>query len=344
MLPFEKRQIGGEAGRRYVDHPHKPCKPGFQMTTAFPNDQLAGGGFAQLRAFVAAAQALSFSGAARALGVSPSALSQTIRALEARLGVRLFHRTTRSVSLTPAGEALLLRAKPALEELGAALSELRGGRERLSGVVRVLAFHSAAALYVAPVLADFHHAHPDVVVDLSVDDAVLDMVAGGFDVALRIGEVIEPDMVAVRLGPDLRQVAVASPEYLARHGRPEHPRDLTRHICIRWRWPGRSSPYRWEFFEGGVWFEVAVTGPLIVDSKPLAIRAALDGLGIAFAVEEQVAQALADGRLIPLLEAWCAPFPGHHLCYPRQRLMAPGVRAFIDHVRSAATRTSSHLQ
>lgn len=300
------------------------------------DELLNGGGFAQLRAFVAAAEALSFSGAARALGVSPSALSQTIRALEARLGVRLFNRTTRSVALTEAGAALLRRAGPALGELGSALGELRSESEGLGGTVRVLAFRSAAELYVAPMLAGFHREHPKVVVDLSLNDAVLDLVTGGFDVALRIGEVIERDMVAVRLGPDLRQIAVASPDYLARYGRPEHPRDLLRHACIRWRWPGRTAPYRWEFQEHGAWFEVAVEGPLVVDDKSLAIRAALDGVGIVFAVEQQVAQALAEGRLVALLEPWCAPFPGHHLCYPSQRLMAPAVRAFIDCVRLQA--------
>ena len=202
--------------------------------------------------------------------------------------------------------------------------------------MRVLAFRSAAELYVAPMLAGFHREHSKVVVDLSMNDAVLDLVADGFDVALRIGEVIERDMVAVRLGPDLRQVAEASPAYLARHGRPEHPRDLLRHPCIRWRWPGRTVPYRWEFQEHGAWFEVAVDGPPVVDDKLLAIGAALDGLGIAFAVEQQLAQALAEGRLEALLEPWCAPFPGHHLCYPSQRLMAPAVRAFIDCVRLQA--------
>jgi DNA-binding transcriptional LysR family regulator len=294
---------------------------------------LSGSDFAHLRAFVAVGRALSFTNAAESLGVSPSALSQLVRTFEERVGVRLLNRTTRSVALTEAGESLMRRVGPAVSELGAAVGQIRLYQQRPSGTVRVHSFRSAADLYIQPILSRFHADYPDVVLDVTVDDEVVDVVAGGFDVAIRIGEVIEQDMVAVRLGPDIRQLPVASPDYLVRHGYPSHPRDLLRHACIRWRWPGHTQPYRWEFFENGAWFEVAVSGPLIVNSKELALAAAVDAVGIAFAVEHSAASLIAEGRLVAMLEHWCAPFPGHHLCYARQRQMSPALRAFIDALR-----------
>ncbi len=290
--------------------------------------------FSQLRAFLAVGEALSFSRAAETLGVTPSALSQMVRAFEARVGVRLLNRTTRSVSLTDAGLNLFYRVGPAVSELGSAVGQVRRYRERPSGIVRVHASRSAAELYVEPVFSAFLRAYPDVTLDVTMDDAVVDVVAGGYDVAIRIGEVIERDMVAVRIGPDLRQVAVASPDYVAAHGQPEHPRDLVEHRCIRWRWPGHATPYNWEFFENDAWFEVAVDGPLIVSSKDMARRAALDGVGVAFTVEQVVREDIREGRLVAMLERWSGLFPGHHLCYPQQRQMAPALRAFIDTVRS----------
>jgi DNA-binding transcriptional LysR family regulator len=294
---------------------------------------LSGADYNQLRAFVAVGEWLSFSRAADALAVSPSALSQMVRGFEERVGVRLLNRTTRSVALTDAGENLFRRVRPAVSELGEAIGQVRRYRERPAGTVRVHAFRSAAETYIEPILPAFTQAYPDVVLDITLDDEVVDVVAGGFDVAIRIGEVIERDMVAVRLGAELRQIAVASPDYLAVYGRPEHPRDLVRHRCIRWRWPGRATPYAWEFFENGSWFEVAVNGPLIVNDKEMALRAAFQGVGIGFPVESTVADHIAAGRLEPLLERWSAPFPGLFLCYPQQRQMAPALRAFIDAVR-----------
>lgn len=298
---------------------------------------LSGGDYNQLRAFVAVAELLSFSRAAEELGVSPSALSQMVRGFEERVGVRLLNRTTRSVALTDAGENLLRRVRPAVSELGEALGQVRRYRERPAGIVKVHTFRSAMATYIEPILPNFALSYPDVVLDITLDDEVVDIVAGGFDAAIRIGEVIERDMIAVRLGPDLRQVAVASPGYLAAHGRPEHPRDLVQHRCIRWRWPGHATPYAWEFFENGSWFAVVVDGPLIFNDKDMARRAAMQGIGIAFPAEPTVAEDIAAGRLVPLLEPWSATFPGLFLCYPRQRQMAPALRAFIDAVRSAAT-------
>jgi DNA-binding transcriptional LysR family regulator len=297
------------------------------------DDLLSGSDYNQLRAFIAVGELLSFSRAAEMLGVSPSALSQMVRGFEEQVGTRLLNRTTRSVALTEAGENLFHRVRPAVSELWSAIGQARLYRERLAGTVRLHAFRSAAAAFIEPMLPRFAEAYPDIVLDITFDDEVVDMVAGGFDAAIRIGEVIERDMIAVRLGPELRQIAVAAPDYVAAHGRPVHPRDLVNHRCIRWRWPGRVTVYAWEFFENGAWFEVAVGGPLIVNDKEMARRAALLGIGIAFSVDETVTDDIAAGRLVPLLEAWSAPFPGMFLCYPRQRQMAPALRAFIDAVR-----------
>jgi DNA-binding transcriptional LysR family regulator len=294
---------------------------------------LSGSDYNQLRAFVAVGEQLSFSRAASVLGVSPSALSQLVRGFEERVGVRLLNRTTRSVALTEAGETLFQRVRPAVGELGAAIGQVRRTRERPSGTVKVHAFRSAAEAYLDPILADFAARYPDVVLDITLDDEVIDVVAGGFDAALRIGEVIERDMIAVRLGPDIKQIAVAAPDYLAQHGKPEHPRDLVNHRCIRWRWSGHTTPYAWEFFEKGSWFSVTVDGPLIVNDKEMALRATLQGIGIGFPVEYAVTEHIAAGRLVPLLQEWSAPFPGMFLCYPQQRQMAPALRAFIDAVR-----------
>jgi DNA-binding transcriptional LysR family regulator len=296
---------------------------------------LASADYQQLRGFVAVARLLSFSRAAGAMGVSPSALSQLVRGLEERLGTRLLNRTTRSVSLTEAGAALLARTEPALAVLGEAMLQARAGREAITGRVRVHASRFAGELYVQPILARFAREYPDVVLDVSLDDAVTDIVAGGHDLAIRIGELVERDMIALPLGREMRQLAVATPDYVAAHGVPDHPRDLLRHRCIRWRWPGNPAPYHWEFWDNG-WFQVAVDGPLILDDKQACIEAALQGIGIAFAAEPKVRGLIETGRLVPMLERWSAPFPGHYLCYPQQRHMAPALRAFIDAVRRGA--------
>ena len=288
------------------------------------------GDFGQLRAFAAVAEALSFTRAAEQLGVTPQALSQTVRALEGRVGVTLLNRTTRSVSLTETGEVLFRQVGPSISALGEALQQARSRRGNPAGTVRLHSFRIAAELFLLPALRVLNDRCPEVVVDATLDDHVIDVVAAGYDAALRIGETVERDMMALRLGPELRQIAVASPGYLARHGVPEHPRDLMDHRCIGWRWPGRSQPYRWEFRDGDRWFDVGVKGPLIVNSRDLAVAAAVDGMGIAFAVEQAVAGHVAAGRLTPLLETWSAPFPGFYLCYPAQRQMSPALRAFVD--------------
>jgi len=295
-------------------------------------------GNTDLRAFVAVAEQGSFSKAAELLGLSPSSLSQIIRTFEERLGVRLLHRTTRSVGLTEAGERLLLRVRPALEELDAALTEVGHFRDRPAGVVRVRCLRIAFRSYVEPILTAFHEAFPDVKLDILVDDTVADLVASGFDVGFTLGEVLEKDMIGVRIGQDFRQIAVASPDYVAKHGRPESPKDLLHHKCIRWRWPGHTTPYNWEFFASGAWFEVEVDGPLILSEQTMTIDAALKGMGIAFWVEHELKPLIEAGRLVPFLEEFSAPFPGLYICYPQQRQMAPALRAFIDFVKSSTAK------
>lgn len=293
-------------------------------------------GTTDLRAFVAVAEQSSFSKAAEQLGLSPSSLSQIIRTLEERLGVRLLHRTTRSVALTEAGERLLRRVRPALDELDAALTDVGQFRDRPAGMVRVRCLRHAFRTYVQPILAPFHEAYPDIKLDILVDDTIVDLVASGFDVGFTLGEVLERDMVGVRLGGDMRQIAVASPDYIVRFGRPETPKDLHAHKCLRWRWPGRTTPYNWEFFQDGAWFEVEVDGPLILSEHPMTIDAAIKGMGIAFWIEHELRPLIEQGTLVPLLEDYSAPFPGFYICYPQQRQMAPALRAFIDFVKASA--------
>jgi DNA-binding transcriptional LysR family regulator len=221
-----------------------------------------------------------------------------------------------------------------VQELATALGQTSHLREQPAGLVRIHCFRTAVDQFIRPLLRSFNDTYPDVVLDITIDDEVVDIVAGRYDVAIRIGEVIERDMVAVKLGPELRQIAVASPEYLARRAAPQHPRDLLSHQCIGWRWPGHETPYKWEFREDGQWFEVAVQGPIIANNKEFCLQAALDGVGIAFPTDQLSAPYIAAGRLVALLESWSAPFPGFFLCYPAQRQMAPPLRAFIDAVRA----------
>lgn len=292
--------------------------------------------FGALRAFAAVAEQRSFSRAAEQLGVSSSALSQLIRGLEERLGIRLLHRTTRSVSLTEAGTALLAEVAPAIDSLAGALEQARSAARQPTGTVRLHCFHAAADRFVVPILLKLACAFPDITLDLTIDDMVVDLVGSGYDAGIRIGELIERDMVALRLGGDIRQLAVAAPAYLAEHGVPQTPKDLLQHRCIRWRWPGQPGPYAWEFFEKGHWFSVAVEGPLITTSRAVMVDAALAGVGIAFLKEESVVDAFARGELVPLLTDWSVPFPGYYLCYPQQRQMAPALRAVIDTIHAAA--------
>ncbi|WP_434385023.1 LysR family transcriptional regulator [Melittangium boletus] len=296
---------------------------------------MRGSEFADLKAFATIARHGHFARAAAELGVTPSALSQTLRHLEARLGVRLLHRTTRSVAPTEAGARLLARLGAVFAELDLALEEVNAFRDHPTGTLRLIAPRSATEHFLRPVLARYHAACPDVVVDLTVDDAVVDIVAGGWDAGIRLGERLEQDMVAVRLGGPLRQLAVASPAYLARHGTPRTPQDLLQHACINWRQSGTPAPYAWEFAHEGRWFEVAVTGPLVLNDRRLAVDAALAGIGITLWSDRFLQPFLDAGVLVPLLEDYSPPFPGFHLHYPAGRHPPAALRALIDVLREA---------
>jgi DNA-binding transcriptional LysR family regulator len=285
-----------------------------------------------LSAFVAVAEERSFTKAARRLGVSPSALSHAVRGLEERLGVRLLARTTRSVAPTDAGEQLLARARPAFGDIEQALGDVSRLRERPAGRVRLLLPRSAAMIALVPKLARLARDYPDVVLDVTTDNSRVDLVAAGFDAGIQIGEYIRKDMVAVRVSEDLRAAIVAAPRYFAAHPRPKHPRELLKHVCINFR-HGSSGVYRWEFEKGRQSLAVAVDGPLTVDDPEVSVHAAVDGVGVAFALEQHVAPFLASGALVRVLEDWCAPFPGYFLYYPSRRQQPAALSAVIETLR-----------
>ncbi|MGP3039453.1 LysR family transcriptional regulator [Serratia nevei] len=297
---------------------------------------MRGSDFAELRAFAAIVEHGGFARAAAHLGMSASALSQTLRNLEERLGVRLLNRTTRSVALTEAGRQMLARLTPAMAEIDAAVAQTVEQRQNPSGLLRLNVTRVAALHFLAPLIAPFHHQYPDITLDLNVEERLVDIVAGGFDAGVRLHEKLAKDMVAVKLGGEVRMRVVASPAYLARHGRPSTPGDLHRHRCLNYRWPTNGSLYRWEFECDGEKQEIAVEGPVIVDEPEVLVRAAMDGAGIAYLFEQQIAAGLADGRLLPLLDAWTPPFPGFYLYYPANRQMPRPLRAFIDFARQQA--------
>jgi DNA-binding transcriptional LysR family regulator len=291
---------------------------------------MRGTDFANLNAFAAVVEQGSFVRAAAHLGVTPSALSQTIRQLEERLGVRLLNRTTRSVAPTAVGERLYQRFRPSVEELEAAVAEAVSTRERPAGMLRINAPRSAAIGLIAPRLGRFHRSNPDVVLDITVDDRLTDIVAGRYDAGIRLGERLEKDMVAVRLTDEMEMMAVASPDYVARFGTPQTPDDLHAHACLNWRWPSDGTLYRWEFEEDGREFEVAVDGPLIANDVEVVLQAALQGIGIAYTSHEWIEGWLQQGKLIRVLERFSPKFPGMYLYYPSRRQQPPALRAFID--------------
>lgn len=285
-----------------------------------------------LAAFALLAELRSFRRAGAALGVSASALSHRLRRMETALGVRLLHRSTRSVAPTEAGERLLARLSPALADIAAGLAEVAEFRERPAGRLRLNVPRSAARLAIAPRIGGFLKAYPDIRVEIASDNSLIDIVAGGFDAGVRFDENLPAEMVAVRIGPALRMAAVASPDYVAVHGAPLTPEDLASHACFRMRWPS-GGVYDWELEKGEDVRRVAVDGPLIVDDAQVAKAAALDGAGIAFLIEPLVADEIASGALVRLLDDWCPPFPGYCLYYPSRRQVSPALRAFIEWMR-----------
>ena len=286
-----------------------------------------------LHAFACVARLRSFRRAAAELEVSPSALSHALRNLETRLGVRLLNRTTRSVAPTEAGERLLARLSPALRDLQGALDEVNAFRDSPLGSLRLNAPRPACELVLAPLVAAFLARHPDMQVELVADDALVDIVAAGFDAGVRFGERLQQDMVAIPIGPPQRFIVVASPDYLARHGVPRTPRELTAHRCIRIRFPG-GALYRWEFSRAGESLDIEVNGALTVGEMPLMIHAAEQGLGLAYVYASYAADALAAGRLVSVLDDWRAQDERFYLYYPSRRLLPAGLRAFVALVRA----------
>ncbi|EJL34770.1 transcriptional regulator [Caulobacter sp. AP07] len=285
-----------------------------------------------LAVFALVAQHRSFRAAAQVLGVSASALSHTLRNLETRLDVRLLHRTTRSVAPTEAGERLLARLAPALADIDAALGEIAAYRDRPAGRLRLNLARSAARWLFAPRIGGFLKAYPEVRVEMVCDDGLSDIVAGGFDCGVRLGESLQADMIAVPIGGDLSQALVASPEYLAEHGAPARPEDVPHHRCLlNRRLTGQTWP--WEFERQGRVVVVNPPGVLVSDENEVLRRACLDGAGLAFLLRDQVEGDIAAGRLTALLEDWCEPFAGFFLYYPSRRQLSPALRAFIDWMR-----------
>jgi DNA-binding transcriptional LysR family regulator len=261
-------------------------------------------------------------------------LSQTIRALEERVGVRLLNRTTRSVAPTAAGARLFEQLRPAVQSIERAMGELRTHSDEPAGQLRINLPRVAAHCSIAPLLGQFCRAYPSIQLELTIDDAMTDIVAQRFDAGIRLSERLHKDMVAVPIGGELELVAAAAPSYLAERGAPETPRDLHNHDCINLRLFSSGALYRWEFEKGTRSVDVSVSGKLIVNDPEVALQAAADGVGIVYLLSQQVSPWLQNGRLVRILEPWSPRFPGFHLYYPGRRQMTPPLRAFIDFVRS----------
>jgi DNA-binding transcriptional LysR family regulator len=286
-----------------------------------------------VEAFLSVAQHRSFRKAAAELAVTPSAISQAVRALEKRVGAALFIRTTRSVGLTEAGEKFLSRAKPAFEELVAATEVARELGQRPAGLLRLSVPRAAVPILLQPLIASFCLAYPEVEVELAASEELVDLAASGFDAGIRLGQFVAADMVAVRLTPPLRLVIVGSPAYLARNKKPERPDDLRHHACVRHRRSnGALAP--WSLNDGGRAIEIAVSGPFIANDFPTMLGAAIEGVGLAQVPEPVAATALKAGRLVQVLSPFAVTGPGVFLYYPGHRQILPKLRAFIDHVKN----------
>ncbi len=286
-----------------------------------------------LLAFIAIAREHSFTRAAAKLGVSQSALSHTLRGLETRLGVRLLNRTTRSVAPTQAGERLLQSVAPRFEEIEAELSALNTLRDKPAGTIRISSADYAANTILLPKLAKFLPRYPDIKVEIGIDDRLVDIVADRFDAGVRDGEQVAKDMIAVRIGPDLRMAVVGAPSYFAKHPPPKKPQDLTHHACINLRLPTRGGLYAWEFEKSRRKLNVHVEGQLIFNRPAQMLNAALAGLGLAYLLEDVVRPYLDAGRLKRVLEDWCPPFSGYHLYYPSRRQPSPAFAVLVDALR-----------
>jgi DNA-binding transcriptional LysR family regulator len=286
-----------------------------------------------LQAFLAVARERSFTRAAAKLGVSQSALSQTVRGLEVRLGLRLLTRTTRSLAPTEAGERLLQPLGSALDEIDATLAGLSELREKPSGTIRITTHEHAARAVLWPALLRLLPEYPDIKVELVIDYGLTDIVTERYDAGVRSGELVAKDMVAVRIGPDMRMAVVGAPAYFAGRPRPRRPQDLTAHNCINLRLPTHGGLYAWEFEKGGRELRVRVEGQLVFNETALILDATLAGLGLAYLPEDQVQAHLDEGRLVRVLADWCPPFPGYHLYYPSRRQPTPAFALLVEALR-----------
>ncbi|HMJ56962.1 MAG TPA: LysR family transcriptional regulator [Polyangiaceae bacterium] len=286
-----------------------------------------------LRALLSVAQKKSFTAAAAALRVSPSAVSQTVRVLEDRVGVRLLARTTRNVALTEAGAQFVARLEPALGQIDEALESLGELRGRPSGLLRLTLLRTGYADVFRPILTRFLAAYPDIRVDISIDEALTNVVAEGFDAGLRLGHTLDREMIAVRVSVDQRVVVVGSPAYFTSKGKPTHPRDLHAHDCINLRKITRGTVDRWRFVEDGKDVEIAVDGRVVTNDGALLVDAALDGLGLAYVFESMVRHHVAEKRLVRVLDKYCPEIPGYFLYYPSRVNIAPKLKALVDFIR-----------
>jgi DNA-binding transcriptional LysR family regulator len=288
-----------------------------------------------LRELLLVAEKRSFTGAAAELRVTASAVSQSVRALEERVGVRLLQRTTRSVGVTEAGARFIARLKPALDGVYQAFDAVAELRDRPMGVLRLSVPRLGYQQVLAPRLREFLTQYPEIRLDVAIDDALVDIVEQGYDVGIRIGEMLDREMIGVPLGGRLRAAIVASPQYFAARGKPKHPRELQAHDCLNYRGKTTGVVYRWEFTEDGKDFVVAVDGRVLLNDGELMLDAAVAGLGVAYVMDCAARPLLAKKRLVRVLEPFCQPFPGFFLYYPSRAQMAPKLRAFVEFFRAS---------
>jgi DNA-binding transcriptional LysR family regulator len=290
--------------------------------------------------FLAVAERGSFKGASESLGVTRSAVSQSVQQLEARLGVQLFVRNTRAVALTEAGHALLQGLAPAFAQVGATLEGLDDLRVRPRGTLRLLVSSIAEEFLRRRLLADFLALYPEIRLEIRIDDGTVSLIDTGFDAGVGLGEIIAPDMVAVSVSTAQRQLAVGAPSYFAKHGKPRHPRDLHRHTCISWSRFDGGRPYAWEFAENGREFEVALEAQVLTDEMQLMVQLACEGVGITFGMEETFRPFLAQGTLVPTLEAYSPHFPGFYLYYPSRTKPPRKLEVLVAFLRARMKKKS----
>ena len=289
--------------------------------------------YSDILAFIAVAREKSFTRAAAKLGVSQSALSHSMRSLESRLGIRLLTRTTRNVSTTEAGERILNRIAPRFEDIDTELECLSELRDKPAGLIRISCSDHAAKTLIWPKITPVLEQYPDIRIEVNVDNGFTNIVSGRFDAGVRLGEAVEKDMIAVKIGPECRMAVAGTPEYLEKHGRPEQPEDLLKHECIAMRMVSSGGVYDWELDNGEREVNVKTRGQVICNNTYLIRQAALDGFGLAFLPEDLFADDFKTGKLERVLEDWCMPFPGYHLYYPNRNNHSPAFSAVVDALR-----------